>query len=182
MVLTKWMTADELAALPDDGYQHELVRGELRRMPLPKPEHGHVTGRVARPFLNYEDETDLVKVMINDAGVMLERNPDTVRGPDVSVYRIADLPPRPWTSYFDVSPVLAAEIASPSDRLRDIEEKIFDYRRAGVLLIWYIFPETRIVWVDGAGRDRLVLSDSDLLDASDVLPGIAPISIASILR
>jgi Uma2 family endonuclease len=124
----------------------------------------------------------LVVVLTNDAGVTLERDPDTVRGPDVSVYRIADLPPRPWTAYFEVPPALAAEVASPSDRLVEIEEKIADYRRAGVPLIWYFFPETRIVWVDGAGRNRLVLSDSDVLDASDVLPGIASISIASILR
>lgn len=182
MVLTKWMTAEELATLPDDGYQHELVRGVLRTMPLPKPEHGRAISRVTRPLFDYEDETNLVMVLTNDTGVMLEKNPDTVRGPDVAVYFLADLPPRPWTSYFTVPPVLAAEVASPSDRLTDIEEKVADYRNAGVLLISYIFPDTRTVWVDGANRHRIVLSSDDFLDASDILPGIAPISIAAIFR
>jgi Uma2 family endonuclease len=151
-------------------------------MPLPKPEHGRVTGRVALPLLMYEQETDRVTVLTNDAGVMLERDPDTVRGPDVAVYLTAELPPRPWTSYFTVPPVLAAEIASPSDRLVDIEEKIADYIRAGVKLIWYIFPQTRSVWVDGINRERAVLTENDVLDASDILPGIPPIPIATILR
>jgi len=85
MVLTRWMTADELAALPDDGYQHELVRGELRRMPPPKPEHGEVTGNAALPLLLYANESGLATVCLNDTGVWLERNPDTVRGPDIVV-------------------------------------------------------------------------------------------------
>jgi Uma2 family endonuclease len=45
MVTRTLMTAEELAALPDDGFQYELVRGELRRMPPPKPEHEFVCMR-----------------------------------------------------------------------------------------------------------------------------------------
>jgi hypothetical protein len=74
------------------------------------------------------------------------------------------------------------EVGSPSDRLRDIEEKISDYRNAGVQLIWYSFPETQTVWVDGANRTRVTLTVDDVLDASDILPGIAPIPIAEIFQ
>jgi hypothetical protein len=35
MVLTKVMTAEELAALPDDGHQDALLWGQVRRMPPP---------------------------------------------------------------------------------------------------------------------------------------------------
>jgi Uma2 family endonuclease len=110
--------------------------------------------------------------------VTLERNPDTVRGPDVAVSRNADLSPRPWTSYFTVPPALAGEVASPGDSPAEIEEKIDDYRRAGVPAIVYAFPEERRVWIDGAGRQRIVLSESDVLDVSDVLPALAPIPVA----
>src|SRR5215204_3508751 len=103
MVATRLMTADELAALPDDGYQYELVRGELRRMPPPKPEHGLVCVCLILWLTPYEEVGD-VTVLGNDSGVRLEQSPDTVRGPDVAVYRNADLPPRPWTSYFAIPP------------------------------------------------------------------------------
>ncbi|HEY7030954.1 MAG TPA: Uma2 family endonuclease [Thermomicrobiales bacterium] len=181
MVATKLMTAEELSALPDDGYQYELVRGELRRMPPPKPEHGYVCMRLSRWLASSEEAGDFT-VFGNDSGVTLERNPDTVRGPDVAVYRNGDLPPRPWTSYFAIPPVLAGEVASPGDAAAEIEEKIDDYRRAGVPLIVYCFPHQRIVWVDGAGRERIVLHENDLLDVSDALPGLAPIAVAKLFR
>jgi hypothetical protein len=37
------MTADELLAMPDDGYRYELVEGELRRLSPAGDEHGRVT-------------------------------------------------------------------------------------------------------------------------------------------
>jgi Uma2 family endonuclease len=181
MVATKLMTAEELSALPDDGYQYELVRGELRRMPPPKPEHGFVCMRLGRWLATFEEAGDFT-VFGNDSGVSLEQNPDTVRGPDVAVYRNADLPPRPWTSYFTILPALAGEVASPGDARAEIEEKIDDYRRAGVPLILYLFPERRVVWIDGAGRKRIVLAENDVLDCSDVLPGLAPIAVAKLFR
>jgi Uma2 family endonuclease len=181
MVATKVMTADELAALPDDGYEYELVRGELRRMPPPKPEHGFVCMRLARWLAAFEEVGDFT-VFGNDSGVSLERDPDTVRGPDVAVFRNADLPPRPWTSYFTIPPALAGEVASPSDAMVDIEEKIEDYRRAGVPVIVYCFPDRGRVWVDGAGRKRIELAGDDVLDVSDVLPGLAPISVEKLFR
>jgi Uma2 family endonuclease len=182
MVTTRLMTADELMTLPDDGYEYELVRGELRRMPPPSIGHGYWCSRLARPLFKYEDDFGLVTVFINDAGVWLEEAPDTVRGPDIFVVQNDRLPPRPWSTYLTVPPVLVGEIASPGNTRAEIEEKIADYRRAGVSLIWYVFPETKTVWVDGAGRNRIVLSEADALDGSDVLPGLPPIPIADIFR
>lgn len=181
MVATKLMTAEELAALPDDGYQYELVRGELRRMPPPKPEHGQVCLNLILWLAPYREVGD-VTLLVNDSGVSLERNPDTVRAPDVAVYRNADLPPRPWTSYFEVAPILAGEVSSPGDRAADIDEKIADFQRAGVPLIVYCFPHRGSVWLDGAGRDRVILTERDVLDVSDVLPGLAPILVAKLFR
>jgi Uma2 family endonuclease len=179
MVATKLMTAEELASLPDDGYQYELVRGELRRMPPPKPEHGFVCVRLI-VWLAASQDIGEYTVFSNDSGVHLERDPDTVRGPDVMVYRNADLPPRPWTSYPSNPPVLAGEVASPGETTAEIEEKIDDYRRAGVPFIVYCFPNRRVVWVDGAGCERVVLTENDVLDCSDVLPGLASMPVAAL--
>jgi Uma2 family endonuclease len=182
MVTTRLMTAGDLATLPNDGYQYELVRGELRRMPTPGWEHGRYCARIARPLFAYEDETGPVTVVTNDTGFWLERNPDTVRGPDIAVVLNERLPSAFHGTYQTVPPTLAVEVKSPSDRLPDIEDKIEDYRRAGVSLIWYIFTETKTVWVDGAGRQRVILTEADVLDGSDVLPGLPPIPVADIFR
>jgi Uma2 family endonuclease len=182
MVTTRLMTAEEFALLPEDGYEHELVKGELRRMPPPKPEHGEITGNAALPLLLYARQSDLVTVFINDTGFWLGRDPDTVRGPDITVALNRSLPPRPRRDYLTVPPVLVVEVKSLFERQADIEEKIDDYRRAGVSLIWYVIPETRTVLVDGADRERVVLTEAGVLDGSDVLPGLPPIPVADIFR
>ena len=46
MATTKPVTVEELLELEDDGYQYELVRGELIRMPSPGPRHGEVAGEI----------------------------------------------------------------------------------------------------------------------------------------
>jgi len=45
--LTKPVTADELLAMPDDGFRYELVKGELIRMPPPGHEYGIVAMNIA---------------------------------------------------------------------------------------------------------------------------------------
>jgi Uma2 family endonuclease len=151
-------------------------------MPPPKAEHGEVTGNAALPLLLYARETDLATVFLNDTGVWLERDPDTVRGPDIAVALNRLLPPKPRTQYLTIPPALIVEVASRFDRRAAIEEKIEDYRRAGVALIWYVFPEKQEVWVDGAGRERVILGVADALDGSDVLPGLPPIPVADLFR
>ena len=49
-VLTKPMTADELQAMPDDGFRYELVKGELIRMPPAGYEHGVRTVELTTPL------------------------------------------------------------------------------------------------------------------------------------
>jgi hypothetical protein len=101
---------------------------------------------------------------------------------DVAVYRNAGVPPHPSTSRFEIVPILAGEVASRGNTTTDIEEKTEDYGRAGVPVIVSCFPHRGRVWLDGAGRDRIVLTEDDVLDVSDVLPGSAPIPAARLCR
>ncbi len=42
MTTTRRATYEDLVGLPDDGDLHELVRGEIRRMPPPTEPHGAI--------------------------------------------------------------------------------------------------------------------------------------------
>lgn len=46
-------TADDLMALPDDSYLHELVRGEIIRMPPPKEGHGYAEAALVEAIGRY---------------------------------------------------------------------------------------------------------------------------------
>ena len=60
-------------------------------MPPPTPRHGQICGKADR-LRDFADEHDLGHVLCNDSGVITERDPDTVRGADVSFYSYAKVP------------------------------------------------------------------------------------------
>ncbi len=54
------MTADELLAMPDDGFVYELIKGELIKVSPPAGhEHGLVTMNIAGPLYDYVKNKNL---------------------------------------------------------------------------------------------------------------------------
>ena len=76
------MTAEELFRLPDDGWRHALVRGELQRMTPAGFRHGAVIMNVAAPLSNHVKTHRLGVVCGAETGFVLARHPDTVLAPD----------------------------------------------------------------------------------------------------
>src|SRR3954447_14329381 len=76
-VTPKLMTWQEFAAVPDDGMQHELVRGELRTMAPPFDEHGRLADRLGRSLDRHVDAHQLGEVRRAEVGYLLTASPDT---------------------------------------------------------------------------------------------------------
>src|SRR6266478_3488347 len=89
-VATKPMTAEEFydwANLPENADNHfELEHGEIVPMPRPGERHCVVCGNATGLFWNYTRQLGRGRVCPNGMGIILERDPDTVRGPDVAIY------------------------------------------------------------------------------------------------
>ena len=83
---TRLVTAEEYLRQPDNGVPSELVRGRIVKMNRPFTAHGYFCSVVDRLVGNHVADNDLGRVVCNDAGVVTERDPDTVRGPDVAFY------------------------------------------------------------------------------------------------
>ena len=86
------LTAEEYFTLPDDGRHKELVRGRVVEMNMPGFEHGEICVTVASILRAFVSERGLGRVVGNDSGILTERDPDTVRGADVSYYSYARVP------------------------------------------------------------------------------------------
>ena len=86
------LTAEEFARRPDPGHPEELVEGRGIALPQPNRRHGQICSRTDRIIGNFVDEHDLGHVLCNDAGVITQRDPDTVRGADVAYYSYQRLP------------------------------------------------------------------------------------------
>lgn len=179
---TKLMTAEDLAAMDDDGYSYELIDGELIRMSPAGWEHGQVAGWFARPLLNEAEETGLGYVSIAETGFVLRRGPDIVVAPDVAFTLARRLPPRvERQGFLEVPPDLVVEVVSPSNSAPYIAHKVALYLELGVTLVWVAHPVRQTVTVHRAGREPLVLGLGDELDGEDILPGLR-IPIASVFR
>jgi Uma2 family endonuclease len=108
-------------------------------------------------------------VQSNDAGVILERNPDTVYGPDVAFFggslRYQDANPK----INEDIPLLVVEVWSPTDRPGKMRRRVARYLKSGVRMVWVIDPEERDVTVWAGGTD-VVLDVTQEIDGDEVLP------------
>jgi Uma2 family endonuclease len=165
-------TASELFEMPDDGFRYELVKGELRKMSPAGCEHGAVvfnlTGLLAPHIRNIGQGFGA------ETGFKIASDPDTVRAPDVSFVRRERIPeagiPK---NFWEIAPDLAVEVVSPGDTYDEVDEKVNDWLDAGTRAVWVVNPRKRLVSVYRSVKDVTILTEEDLLDGGDVLPGFS---------
>jgi Uma2 family endonuclease len=169
------MTAEELMALPDDGVDRELIRGELRERPMTRRNwrHSDVEAEIVYLLRGWLQNQPPLRgrVTCGEAGFRLRAEPATLVGVDVA-YASAEVVAKLNTSfpYYDGPPVLAVEIMSPSDKHQDIVEKVSEYLAVGTV-VWVVDPDFRTVTVYRPGQPPEMLNDQQELTAEPELPG-----------
>jgi Uma2 family endonuclease len=174
----KLMTAEEFMAADLGEGTFELVRGEIAEVPVPMPEHGRVCGNSFYVLESYGRQSGRGYGLTNDSAVLTERDPDTVRGADVSFYSHARWPrSQVGRTLPPVPPDVAVEVVSPSNRPGELHQKVGEYLDAGVLLVWVVYPMRRSVVVYRPGEVPIVLNENDFLENLPELPGFrCPVS------
>jgi Uma2 family endonuclease len=170
----KLMTADEFFDFvhrPENrDRRFELERGEVVELSLPGERHGYVCVNVGRILMNFAFQRRKGYACCNDTGLILERDPDTVRGPDVMFYdllrRYGDLNTK-WSAQ---PPTLVVEVLSPNDRWSKVSRRIAQYLSRGSALVWIVDPEDQSVTVYRAGELPQVFEGTDELTGNNVLP------------
>ncbi len=164
-------TAEELFNMPDDGYRYELVRGELRKMAPAGSEHGDVSADIHVSLGAYVRANNLGRTRIAEPGFILERDPDSVRVPDVAFVRRERIEAiGKTTRFWPEAPDLAIEVISPNDRYTEVNEKVEDWLTAGTRMVVVVNPRNRTVNVH-TPDDTITLAMGDTLDGGDVVPG-----------
>ena len=168
---TGLMTADELFRLGDT-VRGELIRGVFCEMMSAGVEHGEIVMNLGGELRNFIRPRRLGRLIGSDAGVWLEREPDTVREPDIAFASAEKAPLGPRiTGYLEVIPDLVVEVRSPTDSRREVHDKALMWLSHGVRLCWAVYPDTRTIDVHRPNAERVTLGEADALDGEDVLPG-----------
>ena len=168
----KLLTADDLLQLYAQGVRGELIRGVLYETMSAGQEHGEVVTKLVYRLMAFIDPRKLGRLVASDSGVWLERDPDTVREPDIAYFSAEKIPPGVRvTGYAEVAPDLVVEIRSPGDSRREINDKARMWLSYGVGLVWVVHPDTRTVDLHREGHSVAVLTEDDFLDGLEALPG-----------
>jgi Uma2 family endonuclease len=164
-------TEEDLLAAPEDGYKRELVDGEIRVSPAGF-RHGHVSVELSTRLASFVKARRLGSVVDSNTGFRLPGG--NVRLPDVAFvargrFEGDKLP----IGFSPVPPDLAVEVLSPSDRPRQVLDRIGEYLGAGVRLVWVIDPEGRKATVYRSLTDVKTIGEAGALEGEDVVPGFA---------
>jgi Uma2 family endonuclease len=173
---TTLLTAEDLDDLPENPcvWRYELVEGEPVEVSPAGMVHTLIVGLIYRLLANHLDQHNSGLVIVDGLGYVLERDPDTLRVPDVSFISRARLPESgPTGSFADTVPDLVVEVVSPGNTAAELRRRTRDYLAAGVPSIWIAWPEERSMSVYTESLVAIELDATDTPDGGDVLPGFS---------
>ena len=169
---TKLLTAADLLRLNGQGVRGELIRGVLCETVSAGAEHSFIAIRIGGEFDRYVRRHKLGRVGGTDGGVLIQRDPDTVREPDIFYISAERLPlDVRMPGYLEAIPEIVVEIVSPTDTQREVNDKTLMWLSHGVLLVIEVYPDEKAVMLHRPGQPAVTLTGDDVLDGGDVLPG-----------
>jgi Uma2 family endonuclease len=166
------VTPEDLLRMPKEQQRrYELVDGQLVERSMAATSSA-VAMEIGHILTEYSKRSYPGLILGSDQGYQcFPHRPNNVRYPDISFIAKPRLSPQLAEGHIRIAPDLVVELLSPNDLARDVSQRIQDYLRAGVRLVWVVDPEGRTVQVYRQGRQGVILSEADELDGDDVLPG-----------
>ncbi|PWK27937.1 Uma2 family endonuclease [Arcicella aurantiaca] len=148
---------------PEDGYKYEWNDGELICFTGMNKKKVYIYDYINRSFIakQYLELGSLVSEYdVQLSGIQMRR-------PDIAYLTKEQI--TETKKGVDVIPEFVIEILSETDNINRVEEKVTEYFKAGVKVIWHIFPELKMIYVYTSRRDVKICIENDICSASPVL-------------
>ena len=146
-------------------------KGELIIMPPTGGKIGNRNAELVTEFVIWNRRTKLGKVFDSSTCFKFPNRAD--RSPDVSwikLERWQQLTPEQQEIFPPIVPDFVLELLSPSDRLKDLQEKMEEYMSNGVKLGWLIDRKTQTVEIYRQGQSKEVSLSPKFLSGEELLP------------
>ena len=148
------------------------AKGEILIMPPTGGETGNRNADLTFQLQAWSRQNNLGKAFDSSTGFKLPNGAN--RSPDASWVkrdRWFALTPEQRKKFLPLCPDFVVELRSPSDALKETQEKMQEYIDNGARLGWLIDPQTRRVEIYRQNQDVEILENPATLSGSDVLPG-----------
>lgn len=176
------MTLEEFLRLPDDGVEREYLSGtvyendEVYEMTKRNRRHCRTAATISKLLGNWIDNQPEPRgeVLTGEIGVKLRPKAKAHVGMDVAYLspELSEATPEDAVYVIGV-PVLAVEIASPSDTFDRIHDTVDDYLDAGVTAVWILNPYDRTLAIYQADEPVRLLNEKGRIKDQSYLPGFA---------
>ena len=170
-VTERLYTLDEMLDLEQDDHSYKLVDGRLEELNMGFPS-GYVAGTIVHLLRIHCGEPPIAYPAVENGFACFPGKKNRMRKPDVSVILADRATPELFGDGFTtIRPDIAIEVISPKDLAVKLEEKLDDYRDAGIPLVWLVYPSLRRVLVLPNGGPTVTLGPDDELTGGAILPG-----------
>lgn len=165
------ITAEEFLSWPEADF-YELVDGVPVEMHM-GAESSYIAGELHYQIRTFLRSQPLGWIFPQETTFQfLPERPNLVRKPDVSFVRRGRFPNEKFPAgHIRLAPDLAVEVVSPNDLYYEVEQKISEYRTAGIPLIWIVCPPTRNVLIRRGDGTCGEVGYAGELSGEQVLPG-----------
>jgi Uma2 family endonuclease len=148
----------------NDGFKYEWNDGELIRFTGMNKRQVYIFDALSELFI----QKDLKKtgLLVSEYDVVLSGI--QMRRPDIAFLTKKQI--EQGRTGEDVIPEFIVEVLSETDNINRVEEKVTEYFKAGVKVLWHIFPDIKMVYIYTSRRDVIICLEDDICSASPVLP------------
>lgn len=156
----------------DDKHIYELIDGVLVEKAMGSRE-SYLAMQIARHLGNFLEIHDLGLVSGPDGPFRIQEG--RIRFPDVAFVSWDQFPAGkvPDDAINDAIPALAIEVISESNTAAEMDKKLVDYFRAGVALVWLVYPETQSAEVYKSPTKKRPIGPDGSLEGEKILPGFS---------
>jgi Uma2 family endonuclease len=164
----------EIENLPENhDKRFELLRGEIYEMAAPSATHPYISNKFGRFLDEYAEEHNSGYAFGDSCSYILSDHDELI--PDASFISNQRHSSLPLPIRFNIAPDLAVEVVSPSNRPREMHNKVETYLQHGTKLVWVVYPIEKVIDVyrlaDDGGLHVHKMEIDGILDGEDVLPG-----------
>lgn len=168
------ISAEEFETICHEFEPCELVHGEVVQLSPGGMPHSRITSTITYLLAHWSRGRRCGRVYTNEAGLITETDPDTVRGADVAYFSYERLPKSAEPHGFSrTPPELVVEIIGRGQGWREMVEKAGEYLRMGVDRVWIVDGDAHRVHVFRPDGEPTVLEENQLLTDETILPGFS---------
>ena len=168
------LRAEEFARVAEVLGPCELVNGEIIPMSPGGFRHSAVTAKACFLLESHSRSKRLGRVLTGEAGFIVRREPDTVRGADVAFISYERLgKDTQVTGFLEIPAELIIEVLSDDVSWAEMEQKIGEYHASGVDLVWVLDPRTLTLRAYPRGASPVLLREADIASADPHMPGFS---------